>query len=206
MKLLFSIVALMVLSTISFAQIKNSKTETLKVYGNCGMCKTKIEKAGTQKNLSKTVWNEETAMATITYDSKKTTANDILKNIALVGYDSDNFLAPDAVYENLPGCCQYERKAKPAKTAAAQSVDPGDDVFSEAYQVIDRMPNYEDESKEGIGKAGDESDILLSDEEITELKFNIKEYTKQVKKPIVKKKIVTKKVVKFTPPVIKKVH
>jgi hypothetical protein len=71
MKLLFSIVALMVLSTISFAQIKNSKTETLKVYGNCGMCKTKIEKAGTQKKLSKTVWNEETAMATITYDSKK---------------------------------------------------------------------------------------------------------------------------------------
>ena len=28
----------------------------------------------------------------------------------------------------------------------------------------------------------------------------------QVKKPIVKKKVVTKKVVKFTPPVIKKVH
>ena len=68
------------------------------------------------------------------------------------------------------------------------------------------MPNYEDESKEGIGKAGDESDIVPSAEEITELKFNIKEYTKQVKKPIVKKKIVTKKVVKFTPPVIKKVH
>ena len=53
MKLLFSIVALMVLSTISFAQIKNSKTETLKVYGNCGMCKTKNEKAGTQKSLVK---------------------------------------------------------------------------------------------------------------------------------------------------------
>lgn len=124
MKLLFSIVVLMVLSTTSFAQIKNSKTETLKVYGNCGMCKTKIEKAGTQKKLSKTVWNEETAMATITYDSKKTTANDVLKNIALVGYDSDNFLAPDAVYENLHGCCQYERKAKPAKTTAAPSVEP----------------------------------------------------------------------------------
>ena len=27
------------------AQIKNTKTETVKIYGNCGMCKSKIEKA-----------------------------------------------------------------------------------------------------------------------------------------------------------------
>jgi len=140
MKLLFSIVALMVLSTISFAQIKNSKTETLKVYGNCGMCKTKIEKAGTQKKLSKTVWNEETAMATITYDSKKTTANDILKNIALVGYDSDNFLAPDAVYENLHGCCQYERKAKPVATVAALKVESKDTHSGHNHGVIPATP------------------------------------------------------------------
>ena len=25
------------------AQIKNAKTETVKIYGNCGMCETKIE-------------------------------------------------------------------------------------------------------------------------------------------------------------------
>jgi hypothetical protein len=121
MKSLFSMIAIILLSTTTFAQIKNSKTESLKVYGNCGMCKEKIEKAGTQKNISKTVWSEETAMATVTYDAKKTNSDAILKKIALVGYDSDNFLAPDAVYKKLHGCCKYERVKKPAAKAITAS-------------------------------------------------------------------------------------
>ncbi len=97
------------------AQIKNSKTDTIKVYGNCEMCKAKIEKAGTQKNISKVMWSEETNIATITYDSKKTTTDAILKRIAMVGYDSDQFSAPDAVYKKLHGCCKYERPSKSKK-------------------------------------------------------------------------------------------
>jgi Protein of unknown function (DUF3347) len=121
MKSLLSMITITLLSITTFAQIKNSKTESLKVYGNCGMCKEKIEKAGTQKNISKTVWSEETAMATITYDAKKTNTDAILKKIALVGYDSDNFLAPDAVYKKLHGCCKYERVKKPAAKAITAS-------------------------------------------------------------------------------------
>jgi Protein of unknown function (DUF3347) len=121
MKSLLSMIAIMLLSTtIVFAQFKNSNTETIKVYGNCEMCKAKIEKAGAQKNVSKVLWSEETNMATITYDAKKTTTDAILKKIALAGYDSDNFLAPDAVYKKLHACCKYERVKKPiAKTTAA---------------------------------------------------------------------------------------
>ncbi len=128
MKNLFSITVVLLLSvTNAFAQFKNSKTETLKVYGNCGMCKATIEKAGAQKKVSKVVWNEATNMATVTYDTKKTTSDAILKNIALAGYDSDNFLAPDAVYANLPGCCKYDRKAKPPVAATTPNVEPKDD-------------------------------------------------------------------------------
>jgi hypothetical protein len=116
MKSLLLLIAIILLSTTTFAQIKNSKTDTVKVYGNCGMCKAKIEKAGTQKNVSKTVWNEETTIATITYDTRKTNADAILKKIALVGYDSDNFLAPNAVYKKLHGCCKYERPLKNKKS------------------------------------------------------------------------------------------
>jgi hypothetical protein len=94
------------------AQIKNSKTETVKIYGNCGMCETKIEKAGTIKKVVKVDWNQETQMATLTYDATKTNQDEILKRIALAGYDSDKFLAPDDVYDNLHGCCQYDRVAK----------------------------------------------------------------------------------------------
>ncbi|MBK7805447.1 MAG: heavy-metal-associated domain-containing protein [Saprospiraceae bacterium] len=97
---------------LSTAQSKNLKTTEVKVYGNCGMCKKTIEKAGNVKGISKTEWNTETAMAKITIDSTKTSVDAVLQRIAAVGYDSDNFRAPDAVYENLHGCCQYDRPAK----------------------------------------------------------------------------------------------
>ncbi len=102
----------MLLSTSINAQIKNAKTETVKVYGNCGMCKTTIEKTGSIKKIAKVDWNQETQMATLTYDTSVTNQDEILKRIALVGYDSDKFLAPDDVYNNLHGCCQYDRVAK----------------------------------------------------------------------------------------------
>ncbi|MBC7885388.1 MAG: heavy-metal-associated domain-containing protein [Saprospiraceae bacterium] len=97
---------------LSTAQSINLKIVDVKVYGNCGMCKKTIEKAGNVKGISKTKWDTETAMAKITIDSTKTSVDEVLKRIAEVGYDSDAFRAPDAVYENLHGCCQYERPAK----------------------------------------------------------------------------------------------
>ena len=102
---------------VSNAQIKNSKTETVKIYGNCGMCESTIEKAGNLKKVANIDWNKDTKMATITYDASKTNQEEILKRIALAGYDSDKFLAPADVYAKLPECCQYERVNKPvAKT------------------------------------------------------------------------------------------
>ncbi|WP_114754346.1 DUF3347 domain-containing protein [Flavobacterium glaciei] len=112
-KLLMAIILLLSV-TIASAQIKNSKTETVKIYGNCGMCKTKIETAGNVKKLAKVDWDKDTKMATLTYDSSKTSQDEILKRIALAGYDSDKFLAPDATYDALHGCCQYDREAKVA--------------------------------------------------------------------------------------------
>lgn len=102
--------------TIANAQIKNAKTETVKIYGNCGMCETTIEKAGNLKKVAQVDWNKDTKIATLTYDSVKTSQDEILKRIALAGYDSEKFLAPDAAYNNLAGCCQYEREAKVAAT------------------------------------------------------------------------------------------
>lgn len=103
----------MVLSTVVCnAQTKNKKTETVKIYGNCGMCESTIEKAGNLKNQSNVDWDKETKMAAISYDSLKTSKEEILKRIALSGYDSDAFLAPDDTYSSLPSCCQYERAKK----------------------------------------------------------------------------------------------
>ena len=107
-------VTIVLLSAVkSFAQIKNAKTVTVKIYGNCDMCKASIEKAGNVKNTAKVEWNKDTKMATLSYDSNKTNQEEILKRIALAGYDSETFLAPDDVYAKLPGCCQYDRALKP---------------------------------------------------------------------------------------------
>ncbi|MBK6574012.1 MAG: DUF3347 domain-containing protein [Saprospiraceae bacterium] len=96
------------------AQVKNAKTETVKIYGNCGMCETTIETAGNVKKVAKVDWDKDTKIAIIIYDSTKTNQDEILKRIALAGYDSDKFLAPDDVYSKLHGCCQYERVSKTA--------------------------------------------------------------------------------------------
>jgi hypothetical protein len=110
-KVLMAIVLLLSVVT-SNAQIKNAKTDTVKIFGNCGMCETTIEKAGNLKNIATVDWNKDTKMAVLTYDAKKTNKDEILKRIALVGYDSEKFLAPDVVYSKLPECCQYNRQAK----------------------------------------------------------------------------------------------
>lgn len=101
------------------AKIKNAKTENVKIYGNCEMCEKTIEAAGTLKKVAKVDWNKDSKIATITYDSTKTNQDEILKRIALAGYDSDKFLAPDDVYSKLAVCCQYERVKKTAIVSTA---------------------------------------------------------------------------------------
>ena len=106
---IFLTIIVLLLFPLCNAQTKNQKTETVKIYGNCEICESTIEKAGNLKNQSIVDWNKETKFATISYDSLKTSKEEILKRIALAGYDSDTFLAPNDTYSNLPSCCQYER-------------------------------------------------------------------------------------------------
>ncbi len=103
--------------------LKNAKTETVHIDGNCDMCKSTIEKAGNLKKIAKVAWNKDTKMATLTYDAKKTNQDEILKRIALAGYDSEKFLAPDNAYAKLQSCCQYERKAKVVAKVEVQKAD-----------------------------------------------------------------------------------
>ncbi len=111
-------ITLLLSFTACNAQIKNATTESVKIYGNCGMCESTIEKAGNVKKVAEVDWNKDTKMATLTYDTSKTNQDEILKRIALAGYDSDLFLAPDDAYSKLPECCQYDRvkKSETAKT------------------------------------------------------------------------------------------
>lgn len=94
------------------AQAKTSslKKETVKVYGNCGMCKTRIEKAAKLAGASIATWNSETQMLAVSYAPSKSTLQGIEEKVASVGHDTQNATANNEAYNGLHGCCKYERK------------------------------------------------------------------------------------------------
>lgn len=88
-----------------------TKTETIKVWGNCEMCETNIEKAAKKvKGVVKASWDADKKILTVTYKPSETTNETIQKAIAAIGYDTEAFKGDDKAYENLPACCQYDRK------------------------------------------------------------------------------------------------
>lgn len=97
---------------LSVSVIAQEKTDSFKVYGNCGMCKKRIEKTAKVDGVSAASWDAQTKMLTITYDAAKVSNDSIQKKVAAVGHDTEKFEADDKVYEKLPGCCLYERKKK----------------------------------------------------------------------------------------------
>jgi copper chaperone CopZ len=103
------------LGSNSYAQMQDhstmnmgtSKTETLKVSGNCGMCKARIEKAAKIDGVSKAEWDAKTKTLSATFDPAKTSIDAIAKKVAAAGHDNEKFKAEDKIYKSLPGCCQY---------------------------------------------------------------------------------------------------
>lgn len=88
----------------------NNQKAEFKVYGTCGMCETRIEKAAKSVDgVTSADWNREIKMLTIEYDTEKVSLDDVHKKIAEVGHDTDKVRAKDEVYQGLPACCHYER-------------------------------------------------------------------------------------------------
>ncbi len=104
---ILSITALLVaITSISFAQ---TQTESFQVSGNCGMCKTRIEKAAKEAGASEAKWDADTKQLTVTYNSSSTNTAKIQQKIADVGHDNAGFKATMDVYNKLPGCCKYDK-------------------------------------------------------------------------------------------------
>lgn len=113
MKNIFSIAIVMLAMTSSaFAQ---QKTETLKVSGNCGMCKKTIEKSAKEAGATYARWDKESKMLTVKYSSNATNTKKIEEKIAAAGYDTPDIKATDEAYNKLDGCCQYERASATAE-------------------------------------------------------------------------------------------
>jgi copper chaperone CopZ len=80
------------------------------------MCKKTIESSLKGKpGISSAVWNKDTKMMKVTYDSSKISEDQIHQKIADAGYDTNKKKASDKAYGALPGCCQYKRTLHPKK-------------------------------------------------------------------------------------------
>ncbi len=112
---IFSLAALsLALATVGTAQ---KQTETFKVSGNCGMCKSKIEKAAKDAGAKSATWDADTKDLTVSYKSSTTNTAKIQEMIATVGYDNAGAKATTASYDKLHGCCKYERSTTEKKAA-----------------------------------------------------------------------------------------
>jgi len=107
-KKVLSLVSVLLLGTsMVFAQ---AKTEKFEVKGNCGMCEKTIEKAAKSVDGVTTAdWDKETKIIEVSFDESKTSAHQVQMEIAKAGYDTEMHKASDEAYNNLHGCCKYDR-------------------------------------------------------------------------------------------------
>ncbi|MDA3905486.1 MAG: cation transporter [Bacteroidales bacterium] len=112
-----SLIALVLIGATNLSA--QTKTEEFKVYGNCGMCETRIEKAVNDVDgVSAAEWNKETKMLEVSFDGTKTDVHKLQMEVAKIGHDTDMHKASDEVYNQLPGCCKYERSEAKKNTTS----------------------------------------------------------------------------------------
>ena len=93
-------------ATFAFAET-TTKTESVKVSGNCGMCKERIETAAKIPGVTKADWDKSTKMLTLVYNPATVKVEDVQKKVAASGHDTGKFKAETKTYDGLPGCCKY---------------------------------------------------------------------------------------------------
>ncbi len=95
-------------------EIKSQANETsFWVGGNCGMCKERIEGALKDvKGVLSADWNAVDKMLSVSYNNSQVNLNDIQEKISAVGHDTEKMKTKDDVYDNLHGCCKYDREKK----------------------------------------------------------------------------------------------
>ncbi len=100
------------ITTDAQSDASSGMTTKFKVYGNCGMCEKRIEKAAKIKGVTLADWDIDTKILTVQFDETKVKPGKIHDAVAAVGHDTDKVRAKDKVYNKLHSCCKYERPEK----------------------------------------------------------------------------------------------
>ncbi len=89
------------------AQTSSLVTITLKVSGNCEMCKERIETAAKGRGVKEASWDADSKLLTLTYDTLITRIEKVHTRIADAGHDTELKKAKNDTYKALPECCLY---------------------------------------------------------------------------------------------------
>ena len=100
-------------TTSTASQSKSSGYTTITIQTNasknCKSCVNRFkENVPFFKGVKEYTFDSSTAKLTVTYDPKKTSADQIRKQISDLGYDADKVKANEAARAKLPPCCRKE--------------------------------------------------------------------------------------------------
>jgi Cu(I)/Ag(I) efflux system membrane fusion protein len=91
------------------AEHATAEHTSFKVAGNCGMCKDRIENAALSvQGVHSAVWDGESQEVHLDFETG-VSPDEIQRAIAQAGHDTEDFKAPDEIYNDLPECCLFER-------------------------------------------------------------------------------------------------
>jgi mercuric ion binding protein len=105
-KTIYISILCLALSSVTFAQSK-TVTANIKVFGNCVMCKKRIETALDHNGIKLAQWDAKTKNLQVVYNSSKISELKIHELVAAAGHDTEKVKAKDDVYADLPFCCLY---------------------------------------------------------------------------------------------------
>lgn len=91
---------------------KKKVTTSFHVAGICGMCERTIERALDAKGIVAADFNLDTNTATVTYNTRRITEDQIHRLINAVGYDTEKYKATDEEYNRVHDCCKYREQEK----------------------------------------------------------------------------------------------
>jgi len=120
-RLFFTLTFILASASFTLAQ---TTTETFSVAGNCGMCKSRIEKAAKEAGATEASWDQNKKALTVSFNADASSMAKIQQKVAEVGHDNVGFRATDEVYAKLHGCCKYER-ANSTEAAAGSCCKEG---------------------------------------------------------------------------------
>ena len=96
-------------------------TITFKVFGACEQCKDRIENAVKMKGVNSGIWDVDSKLFTLNYNTSKVSLQKIQNRIVSVGHDIESKKANISVYNALPECCHYREMENMIEEAAADT-------------------------------------------------------------------------------------